>query len=218
MLIIFLGAPGSGKGTVATELVEKNGYKHISTGDIFRKIISEGTELGLKVKSIIEGGNLVDDVTTWEVAKVALDEIDLVNEKVILDGYPRNINQAELLEAYLTEKGLPEAVPQYFEVEESVLLARLSARIMCKECGRAFNTMFKPTKVEGVCDNCGGAMYQREDDKAENVQVRLDAYKEVTEPLIKHYADKGTLILINGDSELESTTEVALKFAEGAEG
>ncbi len=218
MLIIFLGAPGSGKGTVAAELVENNGYKHISTGDIFRRIISEGTDLGLKVKSIIEGGNLVDDVTTWEVAKVALEEVDLVNDKVILDGYPRNINQAELLEKYLEEKGLPEAVPQYFEVEEELLLKRLSGRIMCKECGVAFNKFFKPTTVEGVCDKCGGAMYQREDDKAENVQVRLDTYKEVTEPLIKHYADKGTLILINGESEVETTTEVSLRFAEGLEG
>ncbi len=218
MLIIFLGAPGSGKGTVAAELVENNGYKHISTGDIFRRIISEGTDLGLKVKSIIEGGNLVDDVTTWEVAKVALEEMDLVNDKVILDGYPRNINQAELLEKYLEEKGLPAAVPQYFEVEEALLLKRLSGRVMCKDCGVAFNNFFKPTTVEGVCDKCGGAMYQREDDKAENVQVRLDTYKEVTEPLIKYYADKGTLILINGEAEVETTTEVSLRFTEGLEG
>ncbi len=214
MLIIFLGAPGSGKGTVADKMVTEHGYKHISTGDIFRKVISEGTELGIKVKSIIEGGNLVDDETTWEVAKVALDALDLNSDKVILDGYPRNINQANLLEKYMEEKGLESAKPLYFEVAEDILLKRLSARIMCKECGRAFNTMFKPTQVEGVCDHCGGEMYQREDDKAENVQVRLDTYKEVTEPLIQHYAKLKTLILINGESDSEITTEVSLSFTE----
>ncbi len=215
MLIIFLGAPGSGKGTVADQMVTNHGYKHISTGDIFRKIIADETELGLKVKGIIEGGNLVDDETTWEVAKVALEEVDLVNEKVILDGYPRNINQANLLEAYMEEKGLEVAKPLYFEVSEEILLARLSSRIMCKACGRAFNKLFKPTQVEGVCDVCGGEIYQREDDKAENVQVRLDTYKEVTEPLIQHYAELGTLVLINGEQESNLTTEVSLSFTEG---
>ncbi len=217
MLIIFLGAPGSGKGTVADQMVSNHGYKHISTGDIFRKVISEGTPLGIKVKDIIEGGNLVDDETTWEVAKVALDEMDLVNDKVILDGYPRNINQAELLEKYMEEKGLPASKPLYFEVSEELLVQRLSARIMCKSCGRAFNKMFRPTKVEGVCDVCQGEIYQREDDKPENVQVRLDTYKEVTEPLIKHYADLGTLILINGEQDSEVTTEISLNFSEGKE-
>ncbi len=215
MLIIFLGAPGSGKGTVADQMVTKHGYKHISTGDIFRKIISEGTPLGVKVKDLIEGGNLVDDVTTWEVAKVALDELDLNNEKVILDGYPRNINQAELLENYMKEKGFEDAKPLYFEVSEDLLVKRLSSRIMCKDCGRAFNKMFRPTKVEGVCDVCGGTIYQREDDKPENVQTRLATYKEVTEPLIKHYADIGTLILINGEQDSEVTTEISLNFSEG---
>ncbi len=215
MLIIFLGAPGSGKGTIADRMVNNHGYKHISTGDIFRRIISEGTELGQKVKGIIEGGNLVDDATTWEVAKVALEEMDLVNDKVILDGYPRNINQAELLEQYLEEKGLPKAKPLYFEVNEAELLRRLSSRIMCKQCGKSYNKITMPTKVEGVCDTCGGDIYQREDDKAENVQVRLDTYKEVTMPLIKHYADAGTLILIDGERTSEVTTEISLSFSEG---
>lgn len=217
MLIIFLGAPGSGKGTIAEKMVSKHGYKHISTGDIFRRIISEETDLGLKVKSIIEGGNLVDDETTWEVAKVALEEVDLINEKVILDGYPRNINQAELLEKYIEEKGLPKPKPLYFEVKEEILVTRLSSRIMCKDCGRSYNKITLPTKVEGVCDVCGGDIYQREDDKPENVEVRLETYKKVTEPLIKHYADIGTLILINGEQDLNVTTEISLNFTEGNE-
>ncbi len=217
MLIIFLGAPGSGKGTIANRMVNNHGYKHISTGDIFRRIISEGTELGLKVKDLIEGGNLVDDETTWEVAKVALEEVDLVNDKVIIDGYPRNIHQAELLDAYLVEKGLPAAKPLYFEVHEDLLIQRLSSRIMCRDCGVAYNKITMPTKVEGVCDTCGGEIYQREDDKAENVQVRLNTYKEVTEPLIKRYADNGTLILINGEASTEVTTEISLNFSETGE-
>ncbi len=215
MLIIFLGAPGSGKGTVADRMVTNHGYKHISTGDIFRKIINSGSELGNKVKGIIEGGNLVDDATTWEVAKVALEEMDLATEKVILDGYPRNIAQAETLATYLEEKGLPAAKPLYFEVHEDILIERLSSRIMCKACGRAFNKITMPAKVEGICDHCGGEIYQREDDKPENVQVRLETYKEVTEPLIKHYADEGTLILINGEATSEVTTEISLNFSEG---
>lgn len=215
MLIIFLGAPGSGKGTVADQMVSKHGYKHISTGDIFRKIIADETELGLKVKSIIEGGNLVDDETTWEVAKVALTEYNLNEEMVILDGYPRNINQANLLDAWMEEKGYNESKPLYFEVSEDILLKRLSSRIMCRACGRAFNKIFKPTAVEGICDVCGGEIYQREDDKAENVQVRLDTYKEVTEPLIRYYADQGTLILIDGEKDSSQTTEISLKFTEG---
>ncbi len=214
MLVIFLGAPGSGKGTVADKLVTENGYKHISTGDIFRRIIAEGTELGQKVKGIIDGGNLVDDETTWEVAKVALEELDLNNEKVILDGYPRNIYQAELLEAYMKEKGYEDPIPQYFEVEEKVLLQRLASRVMCRECGRSYHLINRPTKVEGVCDVCQGETYQREDDKPENVQVRLDTYKEVTEPLVKYYADLGTLVLIDGERGTEKTTEIALNFSE----
>ncbi len=212
MLLIFLGAPGSGKGTVADKMVTENGYKHISTGDIFRRIIAEGSELGQKVKGIIESGNLVDDETTWEVAKVALDELNLDTEKVIIDGYPRNIKQAELLDAYIAEKGYEQPIPQYFDVEEKVLLQRLAGRIMCKGCGRSYHLTNMPTKVEGVCDVCQGETYQREDDKLENVQVRLDTYREVTEPLIKHYADQGTLVLIDGERGTESTTEIALNF------
>ncbi len=213
MLLIFLGAPGSGKGTVADKMVTENGYKHISTGDIFRRIISEGSELGMKVKGIIESGNLVDDETTWEVAKVALEEVDLNTDKVIIDGYPRNIRQAQLLEAYIAEKGYEAPIPQYFEVEEKVLLQRLGGRIMCKGCGRSYHLTNRPTKVEGVCDVCQGETYQREDDKLENVQVRLDTYKEVTEPLIKHYADQGTLVLIDGERGTEKTTEISLNFS-----
>lgn len=215
MLIIFLGAPGSGKGTVADRMVKNHNYKHISTGDIFREVIASGSELGQKVKGIIEGGNLVDDATTWEVAKVALDSYDLTTDKVIIDGYPRNIAQAEQLDSYLSEKGLAAAKPLLFEVNHELLLERLSSRRLCKDCGKTYNTINFPTKVEGVCDECGGQTYQREDDKLENVQVRLDTYRDVTEPLVRKYAEDGTLVIINGEKGAEVTTEISLNFSEG---
>lgn len=213
MLLIFLGAPGSGKGTVSQRMVKNHGYKHISTGDIFRRIIADKTELGLKVKDLIEGGNLVDDETTWEVAKVALSEVDIINDNVILDGYPRNIHQAELMNAWLVENNLGTPKPIYFEVSEKEILRRLTGRMMCPTCGKAYHKEFMPPTTEGICDIDQSELYQREDDKIENVKVRLDTYKEVTEPLIKHYADEGTLILINGEATSEVTTEITLEFA-----
>ncbi len=212
MLYIFLGAPGSGKGTISDSLVSKHGFKHISTGDIFRKIIASGSELGNKVKELIEGGNLVDDATTWEVAKVALEEYDLATENVIIDGYPRNLVQGKDINDYMVEKGLEDKIKAiFFEVGEEVLLQRLSGRLMCKECGRAYNKFTMLPKEEGKCDIDGGELYQREDDKAENVQVRLDTYKKVTEPLIEYYRDNGGLIVIDGEQDSGKTTEVTLE-------
>ncbi len=214
MLVIFLGAPGSGKGTISDIMVREYEYEHISTGDIFRKIISQETALGLKVKGIIESGKLVDDETTWEVAKVALEEFDLSKQKVILDGYPRNINQSKLLDSWLEEKNLQQAKTLYFEVPEKILLERLSSRIMCKSCGRAFNKITMPTKTLGVCDFCDGEIYQRKDDRPENVQVRLNTYKEVTEPLINYYDEKGILIKIKADTLSKDVAEKSLKLLE----
>lgn len=212
MLYIFLGAPGSGKGTISDSLVHKHGFKHISTGNIFRNIISSGSELGNKVKDLIEGGNLVDDATTWEVAKVALDTYDLANEKVILDGYPRNLTQGKDINEYMIEKGLEDKIKAiFFEVSEEVLLQRLSGRLMCKVCSKAYNTLTMQPKEEGKCDIDGGELYQREDDKAENIQVRLETYKKVTEPLINFYKKEGKLISINGEQELSKTTKVTLE-------
>ncbi len=208
MLTIFLGAPGSGKGTISDILVEENGFKHISTGNIFRNQINSGTELGNKVKAIIEGGNLVDDETTWEVAKTALLELDLQNDKIILDGYPRNIKQNEYMNAWLIEQGFKDVVPIYFEVSNDMLLKRLTGRRMCKTCGKIYHTLFMPPKIENICDIDGNELYQREDDKLENVQVRLDVYENTTKPLIDQLIDNNSIHLVNAE---ESDKDVIVK-------
>lgn len=212
MLYIFLGAPGSGKGTISDSLVKKHGYKHISTGDIFRSIMASGSDLGNKVKGIIDGGNLVDDDTTWEVAKVALEKQDLLNDNVILDGYPRNLVQGEAITNYMEEKGLADKVKViFFEVRDGILLERLSGRMICRTCGKAYNKFTMKPLVENKCDIDGGELYQREDDKAENVQVRLDTYAKVTEPLIEFYRKQGSLITIDGEQDSGKTTEITLE-------
>lgn len=214
MLLVFLGAPGSGKGTTSKKMVDLHGYKHISTGDIFREVIKENTPLGKRVKKIIESGELVDDKTTWEVARHALEQNDLENEKIILDGFPRNIEQAKMLEDWLLEKKLDMPKPQYFEVSLDVILQRLSGRLICSKCGRVYNVISDKPKVKGKCDFDGADLYQREDDKIENVETRLKTYRDVTEPLVKFYADRGDLILINGEASSETTAEISLSFAE----
>lgn len=209
MLLIFLGAPGSGKGTISQDMVDNYGYKHISTGNIFRKIIIDKTELGLKVKSIIESGKLVDDEITWEVAKAALESVNLNTENIILDGYPRNIDQSKYLEKWIKEKGFENFKSIYYKVPEEEILKRLTGRLLCKDCGRSFNINSKIPKKEGKCDFCDGILYQREDDKIQNVRVRLDTYKKITEPLIEYFNKKGCLITIDG--MLLNATELTIK-------
>lgn len=202
MLYIFLGAPGSGKGTISDVLVNEHNFKHISTGDIFRKIIASGSELGNKVKGLIESGNLVDDDTTWEVAKVALEEQDLINDNVILDGYPRNLVQGASITNYLKDKNIENGIKAiFFDVPQDLILERLTGRMMCKTCGKAYHKTYMKPLTEGRCDIDGGELYQREDDKKENVQVRLDTYSEVTEPLIEFYKNNDELITVDGAKE-----------------
>lgn len=210
MLLIFLGAPGSGKGTMSEIMSRDNGFTHISTGDIFRKIIRSGSELGNRVKSIIEGGQLVDDQTTWEVAKTALDEYDLNETNLILDGYPRNIDQGKELEKYVIEKNIDDVKAVFFDVEDENILLRLTGRMMCKVCGKSYHKTFMPPKVENVCDKDGGELYQREDDKEENIKVRLNTYAEVTQPLIDFYNEQGRLITVDANREKEEITKETL--------
>ena len=152
MLTIFLGAPGSGKGTISEILANENGFTHISTGDIFRNLIRSKTPLGIKLKDLIESGHLVDDETTWEVAKSKLQDMDL-NEKIILDGYPRNILQAQYLRDYLKSINFSDVKIIYYEAPREIIVQRLSGRLMCPVCGKSYHkTNFKPL-VEGQCDN-----------------------------------------------------------------
>lgn len=213
MLLIFLGLPGSGKGTISSKMVKEYKFNHISTGEIFRKEISDKTELGIKLKKLIESGHLVDDSITWEIAKNSLEKKDINNENIILDGYPRNINQFKLLENWINENNFLKPKLIYFEVSESEILKRLTGRIMCKKCGSTYHKFFLPPIKENICDLDETELLQREDDKIDNVKIRINEYKNATEPLIKYYDEQKILKTINGEASFEFIINEILKFA-----
>ena len=202
---IFLGPPGAGKGSLAVKVAEDYKIPHISTGDIFRANIKAQTPLGVKVKAIIDSGSLVSDELTFELVKDRLAQDDCKNG-YILDGFPRTIPQAEML-----EKLVDDVKVVNFEIKDEIVIRRLSTRRVCKACGANFNVLTLPPKVEGVCDKCGGELYQRDDDKQESILHRMDVYREQTEPLINFYKNKGKIT--NLDASIE--TDVLLgKFKE----
>ena len=181
MNFIFLGPPGAGKGTLAAQVAEEYKIPHISTGDIFRANIKNQTELGKKVKAIMDAGGLVGDDVVLEIVEDRLKKADCKNG-FILDGFPRTIPQAEAFE----KLGIDVKVVN-FEVNNDLIIARLSNRRVCKSCKANFNVKFMPPKVEGVCDKCGGELFTREDDKLESITHRLEVYRKETEPLIDFY-------------------------------
>ena len=181
MNIIFLGPPRAGKGTLAAQVAEEYKIPQISTGDIFRENIKNQTELGKKVKAIMDAGGLVGDDVVLEIVEDRLKKDDCKNG-FILDGFPRTIPQAEAFE----KLGIDVKVVN-FEVNNDLIIARLSNRRVCKSCKANFNVKFMPPKVEGVCDKCGGELFTREDDKLESITHRLEVYRKETEPLIGFY-------------------------------
>lgn len=181
MNFIFLGPPGAGKGTLAAQVAEEYKIPQISTGDIFRENIKNQTELGKKVKAIIDAGGLVGDDVVLEIVEDRLKKDDCKNG-FILDGFPRTIPQAEAFE----KLGIDVKVVN-FEVNNDLIIARLSNRRVCKSCKANFNVKFMPPKVEGVCDKCGGELFTREDDKLESITHRLEVYRKETESLIDFY-------------------------------
>ncbi len=193
---IFLGPPGAGKGSLAVKVAEDYKIPHISTGDIFRANIKAQTPLGVKVKAIIDSGSLVSDELTFELVKDRLAQDDCKNG-YILDGFPRTIPQAEML-----EKLVDDVKVVNFEIKDEIVIRRLSTRRVCKACGANFNVLTLPPKVEGVCDKCGGELYQRDDDKQESILHRMDVYREQTEPLINFYKEKGKIT--NLDASIET--------------
>lgn len=205
MNFIFLGPPGAGKGSLAVKVKEAYKIPHISTGDIFRANIKEQTPLGLKVKEIIDSGSLVSDELTFELVKDRLAQDDCKNG-FILDGFPRTIPQAQMLETL----GLDLACVN-FTIDTDVVIRRLSTRRVCKSCGENYNVVTKPPKVEGVCDKCGGELYQRDDDKQEAILHRMEVYKEQTEPLIDFYREKGKITDLDASIETNLLLE---KFKE----
>ena len=194
MVIIMLGAPGTGKGTVAGILQEKVGIKQVSTGDIFRKAIKEKTELGMKVAEYMEKGLLVPDDIVIEVVSERLNEPDL-EKGVILDGFPRTKEQAIKLEEMLQKQGKKVDMAINLTTPEEEIIERISNRRVCtnQECKAVFNTTMNPPKQEGICDKCGSELIQRKDDTEETIRNRLKTYYETSEPIVEFYKEKGVL-------------------------
>jgi len=203
MNLIFLGPPGAGKGTLAVRAVEILGVPQISTGSIFRAAIADKTPLGLKVKSIIDAGKLVDDETTIALVKERLTKDD-VKKGYILDGFPRTIPQAEALAGFSKVDKVIN-----FDIPDSGVLERLGGRRVCRKCGYNFHAVFNKPKKEGVCDYCGGEVYIRDDDKSEAVQKRLEVYRAQTAPLIDFYRNKGLLLDIDAKPMVD---EIVVNF------
>lgn len=205
--LILLGLPGAGKGTVSERIVDKYKLAHISTGDMFREAMANETPVGLEAKSYIDKGNLVPDEVTAKLVEERLAKPD-TNNGFILDGFPRTTAQAEMLEDITKRLDKPLTNVIALDVEESVLVDRLSARFMCKACGATYNKFSKKPKVEGTCDRCGGhEFYQREDDKPEVVRNRLQVNEKMNAPLRDFYQQKGLLSVVNGEQSPEKVFE-----------
>lgn len=206
MKLILLGAPGAGKGTQAEKIVDKFGIPAISTGNILRAALKEGTEMGLKAKTYMEAGQLVPDDVVIGIIKDRLKEKDCENG-FILDGFPRTIPQAQALE----DAGIVIDKVLDIEVPDEKITARMSGRRVCAKCANSYHMLYKKPNVEGVCDACGGELIQRKDDAPETVQARLKEYHEMTEPLKEFYSNLGKLVIVEGQEEVADTT--ALVFA-----
>jgi adenylate kinase len=203
MLIILLGPPGAGKGTQAEKIVAERDLTYISTGAILRSAVKAETTLGRKVRQFMDQGKLVPDELVVEIVKDRLMEPDCANG-ALLDGFPRTVVQAVFLDKVLPEihAGIDRVLS--IEVNEDELVERLTGRRVCSECGANYHIKFKPPKVRNVCDQCGGDLYQRDDDSLETVKERLEVYKNQTEPLIKFYEDQGLLSTIDGNQDIDT--------------
>lgn len=200
---ILLGPPGAGKGTQAAKIVEKYNIPHISTGDIFRENIKNGTELGKKAKEYMDKGELVPDDLVIEIATTRLLADDCKNG-FLLDGFPRTVYQAERLDKFLEEHGSKIDKVLDIAVEKEELMTRLTGRRVCKACGASYHVVNIPPKKEGICDVCGGQLIQRDDDNAETVANRIEVYEAQTMPLIEYYEKAGNLVHIDGATGLEN--------------
>ncbi|MGE8207266.1 adenylate kinase [Heyndrickxia sp. NPDC080065] len=201
MNLVLMGLPGAGKGTQAERIVDKYEIPHISTGDMFRAAIKEGTELGLKAKSFMDKGELVPDEVTIGIVRERLSKDDC-QKGFLLDGFPRTVPQAEALEAILRDLNKQIDYCINIKVEKEILMERLTGRRICKNCGATYHLVFNPPKEAGVCDRCGGELYQRADDNEETVQNRLDVNIKQTQPLLDFYASKGYLQTIDGQQDI----------------
>ncbi|WP_419025223.1 adenylate kinase [Emergencia sp.] len=200
---VLLGPPGAGKGTQAVRIVEKYDIPHISTGDIFRENIKNGTELGKKAQEYMNKGELVPDDLVIDLATSRLLEDDCKNG-FLLDGFPRTVYQAEKLDEFLTAHGMKLDKVIDIEVEKEELITRLTGRRVCKKCGASYHVVNIPPKKEGICDICGGELFQRDDDTVETVENRIEVYNEQTMPLVDYYKKADNIVTIDGALPLET--------------
>ncbi len=203
MNIILLGPPGAGKGTQAAKIVEKYGVPHISTGDIFRENIKNGTELGKKAKAYMDKGELVPDELVIEIATDRLAKDDC-KDGFMLDGFPRTVHQAEKLDEFLKAHGRKIEHVIDIAVEKKELVSRITGRRVCKACGASYHIVNIPPKKEGICDACGGELFQRADDTEETVANRIDVYESQTMPLIDYYEKAGVISHVDGAAGLDN--------------
>lgn len=215
MDVILFGAPGAGKGTQASILAEKTGLVHITTGELFREAIRQETELGKQAKPYYDGGQLVPDRLTIAMLLERLSQGDCARG-AILDGFPRTLDQATALDEALAQEGRAIDKVIYIQVPEDDLLGRLSGRWNCRQCSSVYHERFQPPRQAGRCDQCGGELYQRDDDKPETVRRRLEVYLQQTAPLIDYYQAKGKLVEIDGGKSVDEVAKGLLAAVEGS--
>jgi adenylate kinase len=208
--VVLVGPPGAGKGTQAQFVAAELSVPKISTGDIFRANVSQGTPLGLKAKAYMDAGDLVPDEVTIEMVRDRLAEDDAA-KGFLLDGFPRNVPQAQVLDGMLLELGTSLDVVLELVVDDDEVVRRLSGRRTCRTCNRVWHIDFDPTEVEGVCDRCGGELFQRDDDREETIRHRLEVYAEQTAPLVGYYADAGILVGIDATGPVDDVTDRAIR-------
>jgi adenylate kinase len=214
LYVILFGGPGAGKGTQAAILAEKTGLVHITTGELFREAIRQETELGNQAKVYYDRGQLVPDHLTIAMLLERLSQDDCARG-CILDGFPRTLEQATALDEALAREGKAIDKVGYIQVPESELLSRLSGRWNCRQCGSVYHQRFQPPRQAGRCDQCGGELYQREDDKPETARRRLEVYSQQTAPLIDYYRARGKLVEVDGDKPVEEVAEGLLAAVGG---
>ncbi len=213
MRLILLGPPGAGKGTQASAIVKKYNIPHISTGDIFRENIKMGTELGKKVKEYMDKGLLVPDDIVVSIVKDRILKDDC-KDGFLLDGFPRTVNQGEALDKELSQMNLKLDKVINLDVEKEILIERITGRRICKDCGATYHIKFNPPAKKGICDNCGGNLYQRDDDTQETVEKRIEVYQQQTKPLIDYYTEKGLILNVDGSKAIDEIFETIVKALE----
>jgi adenylate kinase len=206
MVLVLFGPPGAGKGTQAAVLSDELGIPQVATGDIFRKHLNEGTELGLLAKSFMNKGELIPDEVVWDIVETRLAQEDCANG-VLLDGFPRSVRQAELLDGWLKSVGKKLEIVTALQVPDDLIVTRLSGRRTCMSCGATYHVEHNPTSVEGVCDRCDGSVVHREDDQEDTIRARLATYKRQTEPVLTHFRGFDLVTDIDGTGDIEAVSQ-----------